>query len=499
MPPLSPPSLPRLRQSYAQALPDLSRPCAPRAVPGARVLLTSPDVARQLGIEPDALRSEEGLALLTGRLDTDGTPLPSGRQAPEPPLTTAQAYAGHQFGQPAPVLGDGRAVLLGDLETPAGDVVDLHLKGSGRTPFSRGGDGLAPLGPMLRELVISEYLAATGTPTTRALAVLATGEQVMRRRPEPGALLVRAAASHLRVGTFEYAAWHLGPAQVRDLAAYAISRHWPSAADEPEPLLALLRAVVHAQADLVARWMLLGFVHGVMNTDNMTISGEGIDYGPCAFLDAYDPQAAFSSIDTAGRYAYGRQPAIALWNLTRLAETLLPALGMDAETAAAQATAVLEEFAPAYKRAWTAGMAAKIGVPLGAGGSAEADAARLGAELLDIMAAHSLDHTATFRSLAEDRPDARLGAWLDERERVLGGLDATAVADAHRRMAEVSPALIPRNRVLDAALQAAEAGDLGPVQHILDGVREPWRARDGFEDLALPGPETGPFTTYCGT
>src|ERR1700761_3906424 len=347
-------SLFRFEDSYAREVPGLSVPWTPAPAPAPELRVLNEELAAELGVDPAALRDPSGVALLVGQVPDGVTPV-------------ALAYAGHQFGMYSPRLGDGRALLLGEVIDVRGRRRDLHLKGSGRTPFSRGGDGKAALGPMLREYVIGEAMHGLGVPTTRALAVVTTGERVLREEgAQPGAVLARVAGSHLRVGTFQYAAASGDRDLLRALADYAITRHYPEAADAPNPYLDLYRRVVGAQALLVARWMLVGFVHGVMNTDNTTISGETIDYGPCAFMDTFDPATVFSSIDSDGRYAYGNQPWVLQWNLARLAETLLPLLGdtVDDDSAAAAdaATEALSGFAPAYEQHWAAGMAAKLGL-----------------------------------------------------------------------------------------------------------------------------------------
>jgi uncharacterized protein YdiU (UPF0061 family) len=470
-----PETAPALHQTYAQALPELSVPWRADAPPAPELVWLDEDLARELGLDSAWLRGPDGIALLTGQIKG----------------TTAQAYAGHQFGTANPQLGDGRAVLLGDLITPSGRRVDLHLKGSGRTPFARGGDGKAPLGPMLREAVIGRWLHACGVPTTRALAVLTTGERIAPRQgvtEEPGALLVRVAASHLRVGTLEYAAWHLGPEATGPLVEHAIARHHPSA-DGP---LGLLGAVAGAQAELLAQWMLLGFVHGVMNTDNMTLSGEGIDYGPCAVLDAHRRDAVFSSIDRGGRYAYGNQPGIALWNLSRLAETLVPLIDPeDPDAAVEQATAELESFETRFLDAYARGLAAKLGVD---GGREEV--LGLGTELFALMEQQRIDHTGFFRALEEGRAEALFAEpapfvrWAAQRE----GMRA-ARAD-HRA---VNPVYVPRNVHLDAALRAAHLGDLAPVRELLEVVAAPFERRPDREHLEGPGDGGEHFLTFCGT
>jgi len=481
------PSTPELQQTYAEALPELSVPWRAEAPPHPELVWLNEELAAELGLDVEWLRGPEGMAVLTGQLAG----------------TTAQVYAGHQFGSPNPQLGDGRAVLLGDLEEPLGQRRDLHLKGAGRTPFARGGDGKAPLGPMLREAVIGEWLHAVGVPTTRALAVLTTGEQIAPRQgvtPEPGALLVRVAASHLRVGTFEYAAWHLDP-EVRDrLVEFTIQRHHPGA-DGP---LGLLEAVTRAQAELVAQWMLLGFVHGVMNTDNMALSGEGIDYGPCAVLDAHRHDAVFSSIDRGGRYAYGRQPGIALWNLSRFAETLVPLLGADPNTAVDQATAVLERFEGWFREAHGRGLAAKLGIPLDEDAGTVPEAVHeLGGELFALLEVQQVDHTAFFRALGEDAAAALFAQpepfeqWRRRLEALRG--QGPSAVEARSAMSRVNPALVPRNVHLDAALRAAHLGDLGPVRTMLEAVRRPFERRSDHAHLEGPGEGGEHFLTFCGT
>jgi uncharacterized protein YdiU (UPF0061 family) len=456
------------------------------------LLILNEPLASELGLDVDLLRSPAGVAFLVGNLLPDGaTPL-------------AQAYAGHQFGGYVPRLGDGRALLLGELVDRAGRRRDLHLKGSGRTPFARGGDGRAAVGPMLREYVIGEAMAALGVPTTRALAVVATGEPVARETVLPGAVLCRVAASHLRVGTFQYAADRGEPALVRRLADHAIARHYPSAAGADAPRLALYEEVIDAQAALVARWMQVGFVHGVMNTDNMTISGETIDYGPCAFLDAYDRGAVFSSIDRGGRYAYGNQPAIAQWNLARLGEALLPVLGADPDTAVAAATALLGSFPARYQARFVDGMRAKLGL---SGDPAED---RLIDELLDLMQARRVDYTGCLRSLssalrgadADARSlfpgDAAFDRWLRSWRRAAsraGRADEVAAA-----MDRLNPLYVPRNHKVEEALAAATSGDLAPLRRLLEALAAPFEQRRGLEAYATPAPAgSAPYRTSCGT
>ena len=369
--------------TYAALPPQFYARLAPVPVAAPRLLALNAPLARALGLDPDALATPEGVAMLAGNALPDGA-------AP-----IALAYAGHQFGSFVPSLGDGRAILLGEILAPDGRRFDLQLKGSGRTPFSRAGDGRAALGPVLREFLLAEAMAALGIPTTRALAAVATGETVLRETALPGAVLARVASSHLRVGTFQYFAARQDADSLRRLVAYAIARHDPEAAAAPCPALVLLEGVVARQAALIARWMAVGFIHGVMNTDNCTISGETIDYGPCAFLDEYDPAKVFSSIDTYGRYAFANQPGIALWNLARLAECLLGELAETEEAAIEVAKSALDGFRPHFEAAWGQALAAKIGL------SATPENLALASSLLDLMAVQKADFTLAFAALAE--------------------------------------------------------------------------------------------------
>ncbi|WP_193106339.1 YdiU family protein [Brachybacterium sp. FME24] len=501
---------PVLHQSYAAAAADLSVPWQAETPPDPALAWLNEDLARELGYDPAWLREPAGIALLTGQVDADGHPVPAGGAAPERPFTTAQVYAGHQFGSPNPQLGDGRAVLLGDLLDTTGRRRDLHLKGAGATPFARAGDGRAPLGPMLREAVVGESLHALGVPTTRALAVLTTGEQIAPRQgvtPEPGAILVRVAASHLRVGTVEYAAWHLDLDARRALVQYAAARHLPEGVETKSTALDLLEHVTRAQAELLAQWMLLGFVHGVMNTDNMTLSGEGIDYGPCAFLDEHRSGAVFSSIDRGGRYAYAAQPGIALWNLSRFAETLIQLIDEeDPNAAVEQATAVLEDFEPHYLDAYGRRLAAKLGIPAhGEGADAEHLAAirASGAELFALLEEQHVDHTGFFRALTDADPAALFAdpapftSWY-EGVLALRGSGASAEA-ALAGMDRANPVYIPRNVHLEAALRAAHLGDLAPAYALLDAVRRPCERRAELAHLEGPGDGGEHFMTFCGT
>ncbi|MEI2702919.1 MAG: YdiU family protein [Baekduia sp.] len=477
MPFAGPTPLP-LSTRFADRFPELSAPWHPAACPDPRLVVLNAPLALELGLDPATLQEQSTVDVLSG--------------AAEPPGAhpVAQAYAGHQFGMPVPRLGDGRAVLLGELRTPAGDLVDVHLKGSGRTVFARGGDGRAVIGPMLREYLVSEAMHALGIPTTRSLAVCVTGEQVAREQGDlPGAVLTRVAASHLRVGSFEYAARNDDPGLVRRLADEAIDRHHPSAADAEDPYLALLRSVCEVQARLVALWMSAGFVHGVMNTDNTTISGETIDYGPCAFIDRFDPQVVFSSIDHSGRYAYGAQPSVAQWNLARLAETLVPLIAGDTDQAVAAATAELDRFAETFGTHWRAGMYRKLGLA-----TAPAEGEELIRDLLDLMRAQELDYTGTLRGLSAvargDRPPPELAEWAS------GWVEAGPDAGL---MDRVNPVYIPRSHLVEDALAAATAGDVDPFSELLRVVTQPFDEKPGRERYAEPGAPGDLVVTYCGT
>ncbi|HWH94330.1 MAG TPA: YdiU family protein [Baekduia sp.] len=482
--------------SYVRELSGLYEVWPAGAVPEPRLLALNEELAAELGVEAEALRAPAGVAVLVGNAEPAGA------------SPVAQAYAGHQFGGYSPRLGDGRALLVGEVLDVHGRRRDLHLKGSGRTPFARGGDGKAAVGPMLREYVIGEAMHGLGIPTTRALSVVATGERVLREAgPLPGAVLARVAASHLRVGTFQYAATRPDPAVLRRLADYAITRHHRDAAEADQPYLAFLERVVEIQASLVARWMLVGFIHGVMNTDNMTISGETIDYGPCAFMDAFDPATVFSSIDHAGRYAYGNQPAIAQWNLARLAETLLALIDPDTDAAIATATAVLETFPDRYHRHWSRGLRAKLGLgddPLRDPAVLDDMPALLHAQRVDFtsffraLSASLRGHDAPMRSLFGD-PSA-FGAWSERWRAELAHHrhDTAAIAAA---MDAVNPVYIARNHHVEDALSAATAGDLQPFERLLDVVARPFDERPGLEAYTGPAPAGfgGTYQTFCGT
>ncbi|GAA3297690.1 YdiU family protein [Dactylosporangium vinaceum] len=475
----------RLDNRFASELPELGVAWKAQEPVEARLLVLDEDVAAEVGLDPAWLRTGDGVRLLLG------VDVPAGA------TPVAQAYSGHQFGRYSPRLGDGRALLLGELTGTDGRLLDLHLKGSGRTPFARGGDGLAAVGPMLREYVVSRAMAALGIPTTRALAVVATGRAVRRETLLPGAVLARVAASHLRVGSFQYARSIDDTELLRRLADHAIARHHPTAAGESEPYAALLRGVVEAQASLIAKWMLVGFVHGVMNTDNMTISGETIDYGPCAFLDVYDPATVYSSIDEGGRYAFGNQPIVAQWNLARLAEAMLPLLHEDEQQAVTVAQDLLDGFRVAFAAAWSAGLRAK----LGRAGDEQADP--LGDELLTLLQTGRVDLTSGFRALA----DAARGDTAPAR-RLFSGADGfeawltrwLALAPDADAMDRINPLYIPRNHLVEEALAAATGGDLEPLHELVAAVSAPYEPRPGRERYAAPAPEDfGTYRTFCGT
>ena len=511
----------RLDNTYARDLPGFSVPWRPEAAPAPKSLFFNAELAEELRLDACALSGEAGAALFAGNTVPEGA---------EP---IAQAYAGHQFGGFSPQLGDGRAVLLGEVIDRAGRRRDIALKGSGKTPFSRGGDGKAAVGPMLREVLIGEAMHALGIPTTRALAVVATGQPVFRESVLPGAVLTRVAASHIRVGTFQFFAARGDVERVRRLAEYTIARHDPDLVDAPGRFLGLLERVCARQAALIAQWMNVGFIHGVMNTDNMTISGETIDYGPCAFVEAYDPAAVFSSIDSGGRYAFGNQPGIAQWNLTRLAETLLPLLADEPEEAAKLATGVLEAFPGFYQRALLRGQRAKLGLDDDGGDDAaaatageDADAAAAGTaapdaaladDWLELLHAGRIDFTLAWRRLADaaagDEAPLRslftaatesLDPWLARwRERLARDASAGVSAEARaERMRRVNPIVIPRNHRVEEALAAAsEDDDLEPFHRLLAALRRPYDDVAENARFAEPAPVevTACYQTFCGT
>ncbi len=480
-----------LSADFARELPELACRWQADDVSEPHLVLLNEPLAAQLGWDAAWLRSAQGVRFLVGNAVTDGA------------RPVAQVYAGHQFGGYTPRLGDGRALLLGEVVDVQGQVRDVHLKGSGRTPLARGGDGLAAIGPMLREYVVSEAMHALGIPSTRSLAVVATGRWVRRETSLPGAVLTRIASSHLRVGSFQYAAATGDPALLRRLADHAMSRHYPAAAHADLPYLALLKAVIAAQASTVARWMLVGFVHGVMNTDNMTISGETIDYGPCAFLDAYDPATVYSSIDEGGRYSYGNQPMAARWNLTRLAETLLPLIHEDPDQAVDLAQDALDGFSAQYDDAWSTGMHRKLGLPTG---HPDVATSLLITDLLTLLGEGQVDYTSFFRAVAvaaavdgDTAPSRSLFAVPAEFDRWVQRWRAL-LPDA-RVMNQANPLYIPRNHLLEPALTAATQGDYQPIEQLLDAVRLPYQERPGLQRYADSAPPTfsAAYRTFCGT
>ncbi len=469
----------------------------PTPVQSPELLLLNEALAGRLGLDPEALRGDAGARIFSGN------DLPPGAD----PL--AQAYAGHQFGH-FNVLGDGRALLLGEQVTPSGERFDIHLKGSGQTPYSRRGDGRAALAPMLREYLISEAMAALGIPTTRSLAVVATGEPVFRETVLPGAVLARVAKSHIRVGTFEYAARVLGPQAVRELADFAISRHYPAVKESTEPYRNFLLQVIEAQARLVAQWMNVGFIHGVMNTDNMTLSGETIDYGPCAFMDRFDLGTVFSSIDHQGRYAFGNQPSMAHWNLTRLAETLLPLLSADQNDAIRIAKECLETFSTKFNSSWTQGMLKKLGLPESV--EAGEEATSLIEALLSLMKKYRLDFTLTFRALTRGElpipGDASLtsefateySSW-QESWVALKGSTPENLREAELRMKAANPHLIPRNHHVENALKLfSERNQPEAFLQLLHALSRPFEDLPEHAAYLEPAPDSAePYQTFCGT
>jgi uncharacterized protein YdiU (UPF0061 family) len=467
----------------------------PEPVAAPALIRVNHALAAELGIDPAALESAEGIAILAGNAVAEGS---------EP---LAQAYAGHQFGGFSPQLGDGRAILLGEVVGKYGRR-DIQLKGSGPTPFSRRGDGRAALGPVLREYVVSEAMAALGLPTTRALAAVTTGERVRRERLLPGAIFTRVASSHLRVGTFQFFASQGDTEAVKILADYAIARHYPEAATAEKPYRAFLERVVVAQADLIARWLQIGFIHGVMNTDNTTISGETIDFGPCAFMDEYDSRRVLSSIDHQGRYAYGNQPNIGFWNLTRLAESLLSLLGETEEMAVEEAKAALELYVPRFQAAYDDGLCRKLGLASGEENSGAAHA------LLTLMGEHAADFTLTFRALADAQApegeaplralfggaSASLDDWLARwRQRLAAG--PTTHEARRTAMRAENPAFIPRNHIMERVIVAAtDAGDFTPFAEFIEVLSKPYEDQPGREDYSLPPqPAERVLQTFCGT
>ena len=469
-----------LAYTYAGLPEALFAQVAPSPVRTPQLLVLNEPLAQSLGFDADQLMQDDVVQVLAGNV------------APPGGLLLAQAYAGHQFGN-FTILGDGRALLLGEIVALDGQRFDIQLKGAGQTPYSRRGDGRAALAPMLREYLVSEAMHALGVPTTRSLAVVATGQPVYRERPHPGAVLTRVAASHIRVGTFQFAAMQ-GEDVLKALADYTIARHDPDLQDTANPYLGLLNRVIERQAKLIAQWMLLGFVHGVMNTDNVSIAGETIDYGPCAFMDRYDPATVFSSIDSQGRYAYGNQPAIGHWNLCRFAEALLPLLDDDEAKALELAQDAINTYATHYEAAWRSGLANKLGVNTR---SEEID--RLADDFLALLQSTEADYTQSFRTLMRQDLPACFNLWLQRWNQLInrqpGGKEA-----ARALMAQVNPVAIPRNHLVQAALDTAEQGDLTRFHELLKACATPYdSAHEGTIYAEPPPADTGPYVTYCGT
>ena len=473
----------RLEHTYAELPPLFYADSEPTPVPEPRIAVLNKGLATTLGLDPEALDTPEGARIFAGNVLPDGA------------RPIAQGYAGHQFGH-FTALGDGRAILLGEQITPAGDRRDIQLKGPGPTRYSRRGDGRAALGPMLREYIVSEAMHALGIPTTRSLAVVTTGAPVYRETELEGAVLTRVAASHIRVGTMQWAAAHQDEAALRALSDYTRARHYPGIPDTANSHLALFEAIVDRQARLIARWQLVGFIHGVMNTDNMALSGETIDYGPCAFMDAYDPETVFSSIDHAGRYAYGNQPPIAQWNLTRLAEAMLPLFDADNDRAIERATAVLDRFPDLFEQYWLEGMRGKLGLF-----TQEPGDRALADDLLDWMKRHSADFTNTFRALSAGTvaADAEFDEWQRrlESRRSRQPQPAGDVAEVMRRH---NPAFIPRNHLVEEALEAATTGhDFSVLERLLDVLATPYEHGRVLSEYSRPGKEDRSYRTFCGT
>jgi uncharacterized protein YdiU (UPF0061 family) len=475
--------------SYARLPKSVHTRLGPTPVRSPNLIILNDPLATSLGLNVQVLQSNDGVAVLAGN------------QIPEGTLPLAQAYAGHQFGH-FTLLGDGRALLLGEQITPLGERVDIQLKGSGKTPYSRGGDGRAALGPMLREYIISEVMHALGIATTRSLAVVTTGESVIRETEQPGAILTRVAASHLRVGTFQYVSQWGTIQDLRDLADYTLQRHFPEVDADENRYLFLLQEVIKRQAVLIAKWQLVGFIHGVMNTDNMALSGETIDYGPCAFMDAYDPSTVFSSIDIHGRYAYGNQPHIAAWNLARFAETLLPLLHVSEAQAVKLAEDAISDFTELYHRNWLAGMRAKLGIF-----NEELEDESLIEGLLSLMQKSRADYTNTFRALTFDKPEDTVlfgttgSAQWHELWQARLGRQQEPKASSHQLMRNSNPALIPRNHRVEDALEAAvKQGDYSVMERLLDVLSSPYAHSPEQADYStLPELSTRPYRTFCGT
>lgn len=476
----------RLENSYA-GLPDLFYVRVnPTSMPSPRMVIFNDSLAASLGLNADLLREQESAAIFAGNVIPPGA------------MPLAQAYAGHQFGH-FTKLGDGRAILLGEQITPAGERMDIQFKGSGRTPFSRGGDGRSALGPMLREYIISESMHALGIPTTRSLAVVTTGEIVRREDPLPGAVLTRVASSHIRVGTFEWASANNDSKALQALLDYTAKRHYPVLAGADNLALAFFEAVMERQSELIARWLCVGFIHGVMNTDNMAVSGETIDYGPCAFMDSYHSSTVFSSIDHQGRYAYNNQPPVAQWNLARLAEALLPLMDSSIDRALELANEAIHRWSGMFERHWQAGMRAKLGIF-----NEESDDSDLISALLEWMEKSGVDFTNTFRDLSTDTPlssDPNFSIWHERWvERLKRQPQSFAESQALRR--SHNPIVIPRNHKVEEALAAAsQHGDFTALQSLLSVVAQPfdYTININSEYSVPPDPGAPAYQTFCGT
>ncbi|WP_313800140.1 protein adenylyltransferase SelO family protein [Cytobacillus sp.] len=475
--------------SYSRLPHSFYSSMSPNAVRDPKLVILNRSLAESLGLDIKKLQSEDNISMFAGN------------QFPENASPLAQAYAGHQFGH-FTMLGDGRALLIGEQITHKGDRFDIQLKGSGRTPYSRGGDGRAALGPMLREYIISEAMNGLGIPTTRSLAVVTTGESIIRETDLPGAILTRVASSHIRVGTFQYAAKLSTEENLKILTDYTINRHYPEIASSKNRYLSLLVEVIKRQAKLIAKWQSVGFIHGVMNTDNMSISGETIDYGPCAFMDTYNPATVFSSIDTRGRYAYGNQPYIASWNLARFAETLLPLLHEKEEQAIEMAQDAIAQFTVLYQTNWLTGMRAKLGIF-----NKEDEDESLVKDLFTMMDKYEADFTNTFRALTFDRHKAldlfgkdEFSQWVELWQGRLQRQQESKEA-SYQLMRESNPAVIPRNHRVEEALDAAvNEGDYSVMERLLEVLSNPYEHTEKqAEYCTLPAPSDRPYRTFCGT
>ncbi len=478
-----------LDNSYARLPKTFFTQKNPTPVNSPKLIVFNNSLGKSLGLNVDRLQSKDGIEFLAGN------------QIPQGAIPIAQAYAGHQFGH-FTMLGDGRAVLLGEQITPSGQRFDIQFKGSGRTPYSRGGDGRAGLGPMLREYIISEAMYALGIPTTRSLGVVTTGESIIRETVQPGAILTRVASSHIRVGTFEYISRFGTIEELQTLADYTLKRHFPEGGGDVNPYLFLLRKVIKGQALLIAKWQLVGFIHGVMNTDNMTLSGESIDYGPCAFMDTYDPATVFSSIDTHGRYAYGNQPDIGAWNLARFAETLLPLLDDKEDQAVKLAQDAISDFYRLYHSNWIKGMRGKLGIF-----NEEVEDESLIEDLLNMMKKYKADYTNTFIGLTFDKLEGmelfdsiEFSQWYENWQGRLSRQQESK-ASSQDLMRNSNPGVIPRNHRVEEALEAAvKQGDYKVVSRLIDILSCPFaHSPEQADYTTLPKESIKPYKTFCGT